>query len=50
MLLGDLAIVFLVVDDGGVRELQAELFVAGFELFEAVKHDYSSCVVAECRG
>jgi hypothetical protein len=38
VLLGDLAVVFLVVDDVGVGELQAELFVAGFELVEAVKH------------
>ena len=38
MLLGDLAIVFLVIDDSRVGELDAELFVAGFELFEAVKH------------
>ena len=39
VLLGDLAVVLLVVDDFGVGELQAELFVAGFELVEAVKHD-----------
>jgi hypothetical protein len=50
VLLGDLTIVFLVVDDVGVGELQAELFVAGFELIEAVKHVCSSCGVAECRG
>jgi len=39
VLLGDFAVVFLIVDELGVGELQAELFVAGFELVEAVKHD-----------
>ena len=36
--LGDFAVVVLVGDDVGVGELGAELFVAGFELVEAVEH------------
>jgi len=36
--LGDFAVVFLIGDDAGVRELASEVFVAGFELVEAIKH------------
>jgi len=36
--LGDFAVVFLVGDDAGVRELASEVFVTGFELVEAIKH------------
>ena len=36
--LGDFAEVFLVGDDAGIRELAGEVFVAGFELVEAIKH------------
>ena len=38
MLLGDLAVVFLVVDDGRVGKLSGKVFVALFELFQAFKH------------
>ena len=38
MLLGDLAVVFLVADDAGVGELATEVFVTGFHLVETVKH------------
>ena len=38
VLLGDGLELLLVVDEGGVGELVAEVFVAGFELVEAVKH------------
>jgi hypothetical protein len=44
MLLGGGLKLLLVVDQGGVGELAAEFFVAGFELVEAVKHGVvSSC-------
>ena len=38
VLLGDLAVALLVVDQGGVGELAAKVFVTGFELIEAVEH------------
>jgi hypothetical protein len=49
VLLGDLAVVLLVVDDLWVGELQAEVFVAGFELVEAVEHDVAPLLKAGSR-
>ena len=42
VLLGDGLELLLVVDQGGVGHLLAEVFVAGFELVEAVEHGYFS--------
>ena len=39
VLLGDGLVLLLVVDEGGVGHLMAEVFVAGFELVEAVEHE-----------
>ncbi len=41
VLLGDGLELLLVVDEGGVGHLVAEIFVAGFELVEAVEHECS---------
>ena len=41
VLLGDGLELLLVVDEGGVRHLMAEVVVAGFELVEAVEHGVS---------
>jgi hypothetical protein len=43
VLLGDLAIVLLVVDDAGIAELAGEVFVAGFGLVKAVEHGGLLC-------
>jgi hypothetical protein len=41
VLLGDGLELLLIVDQGGVGHLAAEVFVTGFELVEAVEHDFS---------
>ena len=50
VLLGDGLELLLVVDQGGVGHLAAEVVVTGFHLVEAVEHGYSWEVGLEALG